>query len=86
MYPQMKNPSAVPITPQIVAGSPCIARAKGASARTAPRSARAPRKDTNEKTPKPRSAHDPRLIGESGMKAKPPPGLASTSMCQNRSG
>ena len=75
----MKRPSAVPITPQIVAGKPRIALASDDAPRIRPVSASAPRNETNENSPNASSAHDPRLIGLHGLNTSPPP-LVSTSM------
>ena len=85
MYAQMNSPNTVPIALHTRPAAPRSTRAMPFVARNQPTSAIAPRNDTNEKTPKMRSAHEPRLIGESGLNASPPL-LVSTSMCQNRSG
>ena len=85
MYAQMNSPKTVPIALHTRPAVPRSARAIPPVARNHPTSAIAPRKDTNEKMPKTRSAHEPRLIGDSGLNASPPV-LVSTSMCQKRRG
>ena len=86
VYAQMNRPKTVPIAFHTSPTPPRRMRAIPFVARNHPTSAIAPRNETNEKRPNARSAHEPRLIGESGLNASPPPGLASTSMCQKKSG
>src|SRR5207248_506387 len=86
VYAHTNRPKAVPIAFHTSPKPPRSMRAIAFVARNQPTSAMAPRNETKEKRPKARSAHEPRLMGESGLNASPPPGLVSTSMCQKRSG
>src|SRR5256885_2363501 len=81
----MKRPKTVPIALHMSPAPPRNTRAIALVARNHPTSAIAPRKETNENRPNTRSAHEPRLIGDSGLSAMPPVPM-STSMCQNRGG